>query len=87
MEIIIKGDKVEDKYGTLKRSEAGRRVARSADWVQGWWENIAPHPIYIRDKYELKKVCQEQSAKTGRTIIPRAFAKRTSQGNEIEWSF
>lgn len=86
MEILIKKG-AQDEFGTLKRSEAGQRVARSKDWVAGWYENIAPHPIYIRDKYELKKVCQYWSDKTGRTIIPRAFAKRSSQGSGLEWTF
>lgn len=86
MEVLIRTE-VEDKYGTTKRSEAGKRVARSSDWVAGWYENIAPCPIYIRDKYELKKVCQAWSAKTGRVIIPKAFVKRASQGSGIEWNF
>lgn len=87
MEIIIKGANVEDKYGTLKRSQAGQRVARNPNWVEGWYENIAPHPIYIRDKYELKRVCQYWSERTGRNIIPKAFAKRSSQGSGLEWNF
>ena len=86
MEVLIRKE-VQDEYGTLKRSEAGRRVARSGDWVCGWYENIAPHPIYIRDKYELKRVCQEWSHKTGRNIIPKAFSKRASQGSGLEWTF
>ena len=86
MEVLIRKD-VEDKYGTLKNSEAGRRLCRSSNWVEGWYENIAPHPIYVRDKYELKRVCQEWSNKTGRQIIPKAFAKRASQGNGLEWTF
>jgi len=86
MEILIRKD-IEDHYGTSRRSETGKRVARSQNWVEGWYENIAPHPIYIRDKYELKRACQEWSAKTGRVIIPKAFAKRSSQGSGIEWTF
>jgi hypothetical protein len=87
MEVLVKSGMRDDKYGTFRNSDEGRRVARSSNWVEGWYENIAPHPIYIRDKYELKRVCQEWSAKTGRVIIPRAFAKRASQGSGLEWNF
>lgn len=87
MEILIKADRVEDRYGTSKRSSAGQRVAHSSNWVEGWYENIAPHPIYIKDKYELKKVCEEWSKRTGRVIIPKAFAKRASQGSGLVWNF
>jgi hypothetical protein len=86
MEVLIRKE-VDDPYGTLRRSEAGRSIARSSNWVAGWYENIAPTPVYIRDKYELKKVCQYWSSKTGRNIIPKAFAKRSSQGSGLEWNF
>lgn len=76
-----------DQYGTSRHSVEGKRVARKANWIEGWWENIAPEPIYIRDKAHLKQVCLEQSKRTGRTIIPKAFCKPASQGRGIEWSY
>jgi hypothetical protein len=76
-----------DTNGNFKRSEEGRRVARRPDVVEGWWDNISSEPVYIKDKYHLKQVCQEQSRRTGREIIPRMFAKTKSQGKGIEWSF
>lgn len=79
--------KIEDPFGTSKRSEAGRSVARSNDWVVGWWENIGPTPVYIKSKEHLKQVCLSYGKKTGRTIIPKAFMKASSQGNSITWSF
>jgi len=82
--IIIQKD---DPYGTAKRSPEGRRIARSADYVRGWWENIGPEPIFIQDKEHLKKVCLEIGRKTGRTIIPKMFMKSRSQGKGFEWSY
>ena len=76
-----------DIYGTCRSSQEGKKVMRSANWVEGWWENIGPQPIFIHDKYHLKQVCEEESRRTGRTIIPKAFTKSKSQGKGIEWSF
>lgn len=84
---VIITNKVDDPYGTSRRSNEGKRVARKTDWVSGWWENIGPKPIYIRDKQHLKQVCLEYGKKTGRTIIPKAFLKSESQGGSITWSF
>jgi len=76
-----------DTYGQFKRSEEGKRTARKTDPVEGWWENLGPSPIYIRDKYHLKKVCERIEQETGRRLIPRMFAKAKSQGKGLEWSF
>jgi hypothetical protein len=76
-----------DPYGTSKRSVEGKRVARSKDWVRGLWENLGPEPIYIKDKYHLKEVCQQIERKTGKKLIPKAFMKPASQGKGIEWNF
>lgn len=76
-----------DPYGNQRRTPEGVRTQRSKDWVQGWWEHIAPQPIYIRDKYELKAACQKWSKITGREFIPKAFMKPKSQGKGFEWSF
>lgn len=75
-----------DPMATSKRSVEGRRLSRKTDWVEGWWENIAPQPIYIKDKYHLKEVCKKYSTKD-REIIPKAFIKPKSQGKGYEWSF
>lgn len=87
MEIIVKKGMDGDRYGTFKNSEEGRRVGRQGNWIEGWWENISDRPVYVRDKYELKRICEAESRRTGRVIIPKAFAKRASQGNGVEWSF
>lgn len=79
--------KTQDPYGTMRRSVEGRRVARRADWVEGWWENLGPEPIYIKNKEHLKKVCLDIEKKTGKKFVPKAFAKPTSQGKGLEWSF
>lgn len=76
-----------DIYGQFKKSEEGRRTAHKTDSVEGWWENLGPDPIYIRDKYHLKKVCEDIEKKTGRQLIPKMFMKPRSQGNGVEWSF
>lgn len=76
-----------DPHGNWKRSPEGRRLMLKSNWVEGWWDNLSNEPIYIRDKYHLKEVCQRLSKQTGRTIIPRAFAKPSSQGKGIEWNF
>ena len=87
MEIVIKSGMRDDRYGTCKSSPEGRRLAGKQNWVEGWWENIAAEPIYIRDKYHLKQVCEAESKRTGRIIIPKAFMKPASQGKGYEWSF
>ena len=76
-----------DTSGNWKRSPEGRRLRGQVDWVAGWWDNIGPNPIYIHDKYHLKQVCAAESKRTGRIIIPRAFAKPKSSGKGIEWTF
>ena len=76
-----------DIYGNYKRSEEGKRTNRKPDYVAGVWENIAPTPIKVADKYELKKACQAESARQGRVIIPKIFMKPKSQGKGIEWNF
>lgn len=76
-----------DPYGTSKRSIEGRRVAKKANWVEGWWENIGPEAVYCRTKEDVKAACIAQGKKTGRIIIPKAFMKPTSQGKGFEWSF
>lgn len=79
--------KVTDPCATSRHSVEGKRLTRRANWVEGWWENIDSKPIYIRDREHLKRVCQEVSKRTGRTIIPKAFMKPASQGKGFEWSF
>lgn len=76
-----------DFFGQAKRSAEGKRTARQNNWVRGWWENIAPEPVFIQDKWHLKAVCQAEGRRTGRTIIPRAFAKAKSNSRGIEWTF
>ena len=76
-----------DPYGTAKRSPEGRSIARSKDYVRGWWENIDREPIFIQDKEHLKRVCLEVGRREGRTVIPRMFAKPKSQGKGFEWSY
>jgi len=76
-----------DVYGNYRGSAEGRATQRKANWVEGWWENIAPNPVYIRDKHHLKQVCEAESRRTGRIIIPKAFMKPKSQGKGYEWSF
>ena len=76
-----------DPYGTLRSTPSGKATKRKKDWVEGVWENIAPEPIHIKDKYHLKQVCMEQEKITGRKLIPKAFMKPTSQGKGVEWSF
>lgn len=76
-----------DFYGQARHSTEGKRTQRKSDWVQGWWEHICPEPIYVNDKYELKKICQAESRRTGRTIIPKAFMKWRSDGKGIAWNF
>lgn len=76
-----------DFYGQQKHTVEGARVARSGNWVRGWWENISRTPIFIEDKWHLKKVCEAESKRTGRLIIPKAFMKAKSQGKGIEWNF
>ncbi len=70
-----------DPHGNWRRSPEGRRIARSKDWVAGWWDNIAPHPIYIRDKQHLKEVCNKYG------VIPKAFMKPKSQGKGTDWNY
>ena len=70
-----------DPYGTSRHSVEGKRVARSGDYVRGWWENIDKEPIWIEDKEHLKRECQK------RGVIPKIFAKRQSQGKGLEWSY
>lgn len=72
---------VGDRYGNYKRSVEGKRVARKSDVVEGWWENITTHPIYIKDKKHLKEVCQKYG------VIPKIFAKPKSQGKGLEWTY
>jgi len=43
-------------------------------WVPGWYENIAPEPIYIRDKRHLFAECEK------RGCLAKAFMKPKSQG-------
>lgn len=76
-----------DTYGQFKKSEEGKRTARKTDPVAGWWENLGPSPIYIRDKYHLKQVCEHIKKETGNNFIPRMFVKTKSQGKGLEWSF
>lgn len=76
-----------DFYGQARHSVEGKRVQKQRDWVRGWWEHIGPEPIFIEDKYHLKKVCLAESKRTGRVIIPKAFIKPASQGKGIEWNF
>ena len=78
---------VADPYGTSRHSEAGRLIERKKDWVEGVWECLGPQPIYIKDKYHLKQVCEEIYQRTGRRLIPKAFMKHKSQGKGVEWSF
>lgn len=87
MEVLIRQGMRDDPHGNARHSEEGQRLSRKKDWVEGWWDHLGPNPIYIRDKYHLKQVCQELSRRTGRTIIPRAFAKPASQGKGLEWNF
>ena len=87
MAISIQMGVRDDPYGTSKRSEEGRRIKRSSDYVRGWWENLGPEPIFIQDKYHLKRVCQEIERRTGNTFIPKMFMKPRSQGKGFEWSF
>lgn len=81
MIIITSPGMKDDTYGTFRSSVEGKRVSHKKDWVEGWWENIAPEPIYIRDKYHLKEVCNKYN------VIPKAFAKPKSQGKGMEWTF
>lgn len=81
--IITRGMKG-DIHGTCKSSEAGRQVARSNNWVEGYWETLGCH---IKDKQHLKQVCQDIERKTGNKFIPKAFMKPSSQGKGVEWSF
>lgn len=76
-----------DFCATSRRSVEGKRLAGKKDWVEGWWENLGPQPIYIRDKYHLKQVCNEIERKTGEKLIPKAFMKSKSQGKGVEWTF
>lgn len=76
-----------DELGQCKSSSEGRATMRQRDWIRGWWEHIGPEPVFIRDKQHLKQVCQAESRRTGRIIIPRAFAKPKSDGRGIEWTF
>lgn len=77
----------DDFFGNYRKSVEGKRVNRNSDFVQGWWENISREPVYIKDKYHLKQVCEAESKRTGRLIIPRIFAKPKSQGQGLEWTF
>ena len=76
-----------DPHGTGRSSPEGKRVQRSKDWVRGYWECLGPKPIFIEDKYHLKRVCEEIEKRTGRKLIPKAFMKSASQGKGVEWSF
>lgn len=76
-----------DPYASSKRSVEGKRVARKSNWVEGWWENIGPTPIYCTTKEEVKAACIRQGKLTGRVIIPKCFMKAKSQGKGFEWSF
>lgn len=76
-----------DPHGSMRRSIEGKRVARSTNWVEGWWDNLGPRPIYIKDKEHLKHVCSKIEHETGRKLIPKAFMKQKSQGKGVEWSF
>ena len=76
-----------DPYGTGRSSPEGRRLMRKKDWVEGWWECLGPTPIYIKDKYHLKQVCEDIEKRTGRRLIPKAFMKTKSQGKGTEWNF
>lgn len=78
---------IEDAFGTSKRSSEGRRIKRSPHYVEGWWENISAKPIFIKDRQHLKEVCLAESKRTGRTIIPKMFAKPKSQGKGFEWTY
>lgn len=80
-------DRTIDPYGTSRRSIEGRRVARKNNWVEGYWENIGPKPIYCRTKEDVKAACLAESKRQGRTIIPKSFMKPSSQGKGIEWNF
>ncbi len=76
-----------DVFGNQRSSPEGRRLAGKTNWVEGWWEHIGPQPIYIKDKYHLKQVCQAYGKQIGKEVIPKAFAKPKSQGKGWEWSF
>lgn len=80
--LIVKG-KLQDPYGTHKDSETARQIKRRGgnNWIEGWWENIGPDPIYIKDKAHLKRECQK------RGVIPKAFMKSKSQGKGFEWTY
>lgn len=86
MEILTR-HAVADPYATTKRSSEGKALARQKDWVAGWWECLDEKPIYIRDKYHLKKVCLDIQRRTGKVLIPKAFMKPKSQGKGVEWNF
>ena len=76
-----------DTYGNMKKSVEGKRTARSQDWVRGWWEHLGPEPIFIEDKHHLKRVCLDIKKRTGKNLIPKAFAKCSSSGKGLEWNF
>lgn len=75
------------ELSNLKHTSEGRSLSSKRDWVEGWWSNLGPQPIYIKDKHHLKKVCEALSRKTGLTYIPKAFMKPKSQGRGFEWNF
>lgn len=76
-----------DHFGQARHTIEGRRTARKSDYVEGWWENVMSYPVFVKDKYELKRICEAEGRRQGRVIIPRIFAKTKSQGRGIEWTF
>ena len=61
----------------LAKPETTHNVNREG-WIEGWWEHIDSHPIYIRDKQHLFEECRK------RGVMPKAFAHRKSQGSGWE---
>lgn len=45
--------------GELATQQLGMRH-RYKNFIEGWWEHLAPHPIYIRNRKHLREVCRER---------------------------
>ena len=86
-QLVQLDNRIDDPHGNSRRSTQGKRLARKANWVEGWWDNLGPTPIWVRDKYHLKQICQNIERRTGEKLIPKAFMRTTSQGKGVEWNF
>lgn len=61
---------------------AARREAEfgvgTDSWVEGWWDDLGPEPVYIHNRKHLIEECSK------RGLAPRVLLKPKSQGRGLE---